>query len=214
MRGFVRERLDRSPHICRRSRKSRRLPKRSPSQSRSLMGGRAHPLGSLASHLSPDQKIPTLAETLVAAKAISDEWDRAQALGLLAPHLSPDQKIQTLAEALAAAKAFGDEGARAQALGSLAPHLSPGQIVDALAAAKAISSEIFRAEVLESLAPHVSTIHYARLLDSFVEVAARLPRGDALHVVSTSMRISAALGGAEELLQIRRAIGDTARWFP
>jgi hypothetical protein len=160
----------------------------------------------LAPYLSREQKIWTLA----AAKTIGDKRSRVEALGSLAPHLSREQKIQTLA----ATKAIGDEWHRAQALGSLAPHLSPEQIAEALAAAKAIGDERYRARALGSLGPHVSMIHYTTLLDSLTETAARIPRGQALSAVSASMRISAALGGTEELVRIGQAISDTARWYP
>jgi hypothetical protein len=80
---------------------------------------RAHALGLLAPHLSPQQIIDAFA----AATAIGSEGDRAQALGSLAPHLSPGQ----IADAFAAAKRIRDDEYRAEALRSLAPYVSPTQ---------------------------------------------------------------------------------------
>jgi hypothetical protein len=163
----------------------------------------------LAPHLAPEQKTKTLAEALAAAKAIGDDGARARALGSLAPHLASEQ----IAEALAAAKAIGPEGARAEALGS-SRRIAPEQIAEALTAAKAIGPEGARAVALGSLAPYISPSRYAAFITSLLDVAARLPRPEALSAISASVHISAALGGVETLEIIRRAINDTARWYP
>jgi hypothetical protein len=96
--------------------------------------------------------------------------------------------------------------------------MSPEQKIQSLAErfaiAKAFGDERARAAALGSLAPYVSTAHYATLLNSLIEAAARLPRGLAVSALFDSMRISAALGGARELVRIRRAISDTAQWYP
>jgi hypothetical protein len=51
-------------------------------------------------------------------------------------------------------------------------------------------------------------------MESLLEAVARLPRHQALNEVSASINISVALGGTEALEEIRRAISDTARWYP
>jgi hypothetical protein len=169
-------------------------------------GPRAEALGSLVPHLSPDQ----IADALAVAKEIGDEEGRALELGWIAPYLSPDQ----IADALAAAKEIGHEGNRADALGSLAPYLSPDQITDALAAAKEIGEDWPRAQALSSLALYALPIQYATLIDSLAETAAKLPRYQALATVSAFMHISAGFRSADGLDDIRRAISDTARWYP
>src|SRR5258708_35424626 len=62
--------------------------------------------------------------------------------------------------------------------------------------------------------PYVSPVQHAILPDSLVQAAARLPRNQALGAISASLHISAALGGAEGLQDIRRAINNTARSYP
>jgi hypothetical protein len=84
----------------------------------------------------------------------------------------------------------------------------------ALAAAKAISDERRRAEALRSLAPYISQIHCVALITLPAEITGRLSRSDALLVIFESIHISAALGSVETLEDIRRAISDTARWYP
>jgi hypothetical protein len=51
-------------------------------------------------------------------------------------------------------------------------------------------------------------------MESLLEEVAKLPRDKALIVVSASIHISVALGGAEAVEDIRRAISDTASWYP
>jgi Domain of unknown function (DUF4062) len=166
---------------------------------------RAEVLGALAPRLGPQQ----VAEVFAAVHAISNEYARAQALGALAPYLAPRQ----VAEALAAAKAIGSEDARVRVLGALAPCLAPEQVAEVLAAARAINSDAARAEVLEALAPFASANQLVVLCASLLQTVAKLPRNKALHGV-TLLSFSAALGDAEEVAEIRRAIGDTASWYP
>jgi hypothetical protein len=132
------------------------------------------------------------------------------ALGSLASHLPPGQKIKIIAEALAAAKAVSEEFDRAAVFERLAPHLAPSQITAALAAAKEIGNDAPRARALGALAPHLGRDQYIILIDT----VAGLRRDRALNVISASMNISAALGGTKALEEIRRAISDTANWYP
>jgi hypothetical protein len=57
------------------------------------------------------------------------------------------------------------------------------------------------------------TYQYVTLINLLAEIAARLPRSEALSLISSSLHISAALGGVETLEMIRHAISDTARWY-
>jgi len=132
--------------------------------------------------------------------------------------LAPEQKCEVLAEALAAAKTVDTEVPRARAIGLLARHLVPEQkfeaLAYALAGAKAIGNERFRAEALGSLAPYILPIQYIDLITSLIEVAARLPRSEALSAITVSAHISRALGSVETVEAIHSAINDTARWYP
>jgi len=71
-----------------------------------------------------------------------------------------------------------------------------------------------RAQALASLASSISPGQHGELMESLLEAVARLPRHQALTAVSASINISVALGGAEALEDIRRAISDTASWYP
>jgi hypothetical protein len=109
-------------------------------------------------------------------------------------------------------------GARVRALASLAPHLLPAQrsktVEQALAVAMVFGSDQNRATALGSLAPYVPPNQYNTFVNSVTDIAARLPRSKALEAATASVHISAALGGAQGLAEIRRAIMDTARWYP
>lgn len=113
----------------------------------------------------------------------------------------------------AAAKAIGDEEGRARTLATLALRLPPELIREAFAAAKAIGYEGWRAHTLKALLAHAVANRYEILID-LIDTAAALPRDQALDAVSSSLTISAAVGGHEALTEIYRAIIDTARWYP
>jgi hypothetical protein len=49
---------------------------------------------------------------------------------------------------------------------------------------------------------------------SLLEAVARLPRKQVLNAVSASINISVAFSGAQAVEDIRRAISDTASWYP
>jgi hypothetical protein len=51
-------------------------------------------------------------------------------------------------------------------------------------------------------------------MESLLEAVAKLRRQQALNAVSASINIFVTLGGAEALEDIRRAISDTASWYP
>jgi hypothetical protein len=169
---------------------------------------------SIVPHLGSEQKKAIVSEALAIAKTIANERARAESFGSLAPYLSPDQKIKTLAEALASIKVIGEEEYRAQALGSVAPHLPLHLMAEALAIAKRIGNEQYRAQALGSLAAYIPPSQGGALIKCLLEVAARLPRNRALEAVSASTNIAAALGGAEAVEDMRRAISDTASWYP
>jgi hypothetical protein len=163
----------------------------------------------LAQHLLPLQKAEVLAEALDCAERV-EENERSRALGLLAEYLLPEQ----FTRAFAIGNALADESNRASALEFLAPHMPPEQLTKALGVARAMVSDWSRADALGSLAPRVLPTQYEELLDSLIEAVARLHRPRALEAISRSVHISAALGRVEGLEQIRRAISDTARWYP
>jgi hypothetical protein len=123
-----------------------------------------------------------------------------------------------MADALAAASAIGNEWDRVRALRSLAPHLPPNRKADALGnalvAAKAIRNEEHCFSALELLATYDLPSQSATLLYSLIGLSTRFSRNRMLATISTSMHISAALGGNEALENIHRAITDTAHWYP
>jgi len=203
---------------------------------------RVRALGALAPFLSAEQKATTINQALDAARAIGNDWDRAMALTWLAPRLSAEQiggalsaakaigdgqgrakalgalaphiSTEQIGEALVAAHAIADELDRALALRLLAPYLSVAQIGEAITAATAISNGRTRAFALNSLTEYVEPSQDALFLNSLVDVAAKLPRNEALQAISESIHISATLGGADALERLHRAITDTAQWYP
>jgi hypothetical protein len=49
---------------------------------------------------------------------------------------------------------------------------------------------------------------------ALITSVAQLPRPQALSAMSKSIRVLLALGDVEALEVIRRAVNDTARWYP
>jgi hypothetical protein len=108
--------------------------------------------------------------------------------------------------------------ARAAALGALAPHL-PAELAaavlsEALTAARAIENSNARVEALGALASQLSGNLLQQGFEALLEVLPRCQRYLSLPAISSFfpfLRESQGLKGLEEM---RRAIIDTARWFP
>jgi hypothetical protein len=132
----------------------------------------------------------------------------------LAPHL-PEP---LLGEALAAARAIEDAGWRAQALERLIPRLAElGYPQEALAAARAIGDAGRRAEALTKLTPYLAGLPigtiYALWCETLHHLATRTRR-DLLADLRDLAPAITAMGGAEAVREIIRAIQDVGRWWP
>src|SRR5262249_35624463 len=110
---------------------------------------RAYALGSLAKHLSSEQRSDVLSEALASAIRSIDGIFPAHALKWLAPQLSRQQIDR-------ATSGNKPEWLYDRILNSLAAHLSQKQVTQALEAAKASRDDWFRAQVLASIAQHLS----------------------------------------------------------
>jgi hypothetical protein len=124
---------------------------------------RADALSALVPFLPPEQQQTVLAEALLAAQNISDEYyhasARARALSALALLLPPEQQQAVLAEALLVAQNISDEYYLADALIALAPYLPLDLLPQALLTAQKISNEFSCATALSALVPFLPLIN-------------------------------------------------------
>lgn len=175
---------------------------------------RVRALGGLAPYLPPELGAEVLSEALTAAQNIEDSSDRARALGGLAPHLPPE----LLSEALAAARNIEDNFDRARALGGLALHLPPELgaevLSEALAAARNIKDSSDRAHALGELASQLSGNLRQQGFEELLAVLPRCERHLSLTAITSFFPFLGECQGPKGLEEVRRAIIDTARWFP
>lgn len=108
---------------------------------------RAEALALLAPHLTSG----LLAEGLVAAQAIENEWRRTEVLKALVPRLTDD----LLAEGLAATQTIKDEQRLVELLTALAPRLTNGLFAKKLVEVREISDVWRQTRVLTTLAPYL-----------------------------------------------------------
>ena len=132
---------------------------------------------------------------------------RAQLLEALAPQLSSE----LIPEAYAAAELITDRRRRAVVLASLAPHLAAEQLAEAFVVTTPFANE---RRMIEVQVQRLSRDQQAIFLKSLAQAAGRLPRAEALELVTSSLAYSAAVGGGEALESIYRSISDTALWYP
>jgi hypothetical protein len=164
-------------------------------------------------HLPAELRTEVLAEALTAASMASSE-DCAEALRTLAPHLP----AEVLAEALTAARSIADSFWRARALGALVPHL-PAELhaevlAEALTAARSIADSFWRAAALGALAPQLSGNLLQQGFEELLDVLPRCIRHSSLFALSSFVPVLAEVQGPKGLEEVRRAIIDTACWFP
>jgi len=175
---------------------------------------RVRALGELAPHL-PAELLP---EALTVARALENSSDRAEVLGELVPHLPAERRVEVLSEALTAARSIGDSCFRVYALGKLVPHLPAEQRVEvlseALTAARSIGDSDERVRALGELAPQLSGNLLQQGFVMLLDVLPRCGRDVALLTVSSFLPFLEKLQGLQGLEEVRRAIVDTARWFP
>jgi hypothetical protein len=135
---------------------------------------------------------------------------RAAALGALAPHLP----AELLAEALTVARAIEDSSSRAYVLEALAPHLPVELLAEALTVARAIEDSRGRARALGALAPQLSGHFLLQGFEALLDVLPGCQRKSSLLSVSAFFPYQKEFQGPKGLEEARRAIVDTARWFP
>jgi len=145
--------------------------------------------------------------------AAEGDW-RADVLDALAPHLPLALRAEVLSEALTVARTIEDSSARAQVLSALVPHLPPALLSEALTVARTIEDSYYHAQVLGALAPQLSGKLLQQRFEELLAVLPRCERALSLFVVSSFFPFLEACQGPKGLEEVRRAIVDTARWFP
>lgn len=121
------------------------------SLARSIIISEPSELTNLASYLSSEQLLNTLAYTCF----INDNLARDKALGSLIPYFSPDR----LQEALSFARNIGYSFYFATGLVGLARHLSPDQLQEVFALARSITHNSDRQTAIVGLIPYLSPEH-------------------------------------------------------
>src|SRR5262249_36463582 len=123
-------------------------------------------------------------------------------------------RAEVLAEALTTAQALENSTARARALGALAPHLPAELLPAALTVARAIEDSNERARALGELAPQLSGNLLRQGFEELLDVLPSCERDVSLSAVSSFFSFLEECQGLKGLEEVRRAIVDTARWFP
>lgn len=173
---------------------------------------RAVTLARLALKLPEELRSDVLAESLVAAQAIADEFLRAEALVGLAAQLP-----EVMPDALAAAQAITDETARARALVGVSAQLPPELLPDALTAARAITDEFLRAEALAAVAAHLPDLlppdARRELLADLLLVIARTSTLVTWRLMARRLSQVVSLGGRKACVQAAGWIAALSEWF-
>ena len=87
-------------------------------------------------------------------------------------------------------------------------------LAEALTAARSIEDSSSRAHALGQLAPQLSGNLLQQGFEALLEVLPRCQRPVSLHAVSLFFPFLKECQGPKGLEEVRRAIIDTARWFP
>jgi hypothetical protein len=85
---------------------------------------------------------------------------------------------------------------------------------EALTAARSIEDSYNRALVLGNLAPHLPVSLLQQGFEELLDVLPRCQRSSSLFAVSSFFPFLEEFQGPKGLEEVRRAIIDTARWFP
>jgi hypothetical protein len=109
---------------------------------------------------------------------------------------------------------YGNPYWRAQALAALAPRLPAQLLGEALARVRALEASADRVRALAALAPQLSGNLLQQGFEELLDVLPRCERGLSLFVVSSFFPFLEEFQGPKGLEEVRRAIVDTAHWFP
>ena len=136
---------------------------------------------------------------------------RAQVLGALAPHLP----TELLSDALSIVQAMTTDTVRAAGSWCAGtPHLpGPSCSSDALTAGGLIETSANRVRALGALAPQLSG-NLQQGFEALLDVLPRCGRALSLFAVSSFFPFLKERQGPQGLEEVRRAIVDTACWFP
>ena len=147
-------------------------------------------------------------EALALARRIDNERDRNLALTWLAPRLAELGRGEELLEW---ARGIAHAENRAQALAEL------GRVDEALAEASKFSYKEDRSRTLSALAPHLAALPRARAFLFWAKtlgLSATLGRAEFLADLKALAPLITVLGGPEAIEETCRAIEDVGRWWP
>jgi hypothetical protein len=121
-------------------------------------------------------------------------------------------------DVLRSAQFRGGDKEWAEVLSNLAYHL-PGTLriemfAKALQLANLIVRDKDRAEALRKITPHLDCHLKEAALRSFISMSGRLERSEFLSSMPSFFPFIAQSGDAISLPEIRRAVSETAAWFP
>jgi hypothetical protein len=93
-------------------------------------------------------------------------------------------------------------------------HVRGELLAEALTAARSIEDSSARAGTLSALAPQLSGNLLQQGFEALLDVLSRCERRESLRAVSSFFPFLEKFQGPKGLEEVRRAIIDTARWFP
>jgi nucleoside phosphorylase/uncharacterized tellurite resistance protein B-like protein len=176
--------------------------------------------------LVPHLGTEDIAPALDWIKSVTSEHYRVEAFEALAARIGPEH----IADALALARSISSVFHRARALAAIAQLLEPAQLEEVVATTIVITSATQRAAVLQQLVMHGSLRLRKTVLAELLSTAAVLPRTQelvaaevgwaisgligALRAMEAGAATSFEIGGIEAITHMRRAVLDTAQWYP
>jgi hypothetical protein len=190
---------------------------------------RARALTDLAPLLAKGQQADVLEAALHAVRHIADEYDRLHALTVLAPLLPETQRgyafegalqavrmiaYESFSEPKRAIQPSGEALVRTQLLAAVAPLLPASALPEVLQAVGGITDDSVRTHVLSILVPSLSEELQKHVLHSSVLNTFWVNRAALLEVLPYFFPALSKLEGTRTLSEIKRAVCDTAKWFP
>jgi hypothetical protein len=159
---------------------------------------KAHAKAALALQLTSDGRSTVLSE---GRKALKNTYDQGRidlgTLSLLLPLMEEDDRLELLSKALCVAKAIDEDDDRAGVLCSLLPFLSGTDRLDAFN------------QMLESCGGSKVAFTFGG-----TRFRQNIPRGFLLGQIAGTSGTISRMGGEEVVVEIVRAIRDTAAWWP
>jgi hypothetical protein len=182
--------------------------------------GNAYGLSDAICAVAPHTQGGLAEEMLAIAHTIEYPGPRSVALAAVALRLPRSQRESVLADALTIARADARAGGYqcAKALAQISKCLLEPEctavLAEALTACEEYESEFDKVQALTEFGASLDGVLAERALRALLEIADRVRRLDLLDALREFLPAIFTLGGADAVESLRRAVADTATWYP